>query len=350
MAIGEPLVSILIPAYNAERWMADTIRSALNQTWHRKEIIIIDDGSSDRTLDVARQFDSPTVKVVSQVNQGAAAARNTAYSICQGDYVQWLDADDVLDPWKIELQVLHARKFGPRKLLSGAWANFAYRIRKARFIHTALCEDLAPVEWLLRKMGLNLHMQTDNWLVSRELSDTAGPWDERLWRDNDGEYFCRVLLASDGVAFVREARSYYRAAGQDSVSRIEGSAKKLESLFLSMNLHIGYLRSLEESSRVRSVCVSYIRTWLHEFFPYRPDLGDKLQKTAEILGGGQIDPTLSWKYDWLVSVFGWSTGRRAQIVLPRMKTKIAVAWDRAMYNIETARHSGAFSTPAGKRT
>src|SRR5437867_10690430 len=65
-----PLVSILIPAYDAERWMADTIRSALAQNWPRKEIIIVDDGSTDQTLSIARQFASKTVSVIAQKNQG----------------------------------------------------------------------------------------------------------------------------------------------------------------------------------------------------------------------------------------------------------------------------------------
>ena len=70
-----PLVSILIPAYNAERWIAETIRSALRQTWPNKEIIVVDDGSADGTLTVVRQFESNEVRVVTQPNQGAAAAQ-----------------------------------------------------------------------------------------------------------------------------------------------------------------------------------------------------------------------------------------------------------------------------------
>src|SRR6185503_6994740 len=101
----EPLVSILIPAYNAEEWIADTIESALAQTWPRKEIIVVDDGSSDLTLPTAKQFAAKSVQVVTQANQGASVARNTAYSLCQGDYIQWLDADDLLDPDKVEHQV-----------------------------------------------------------------------------------------------------------------------------------------------------------------------------------------------------------------------------------------------------
>ena len=80
----KPLVSILIPAYNAERWIADTINSALAQTWPSKEIIIVDDGSRDRTLRVARQFASKDVCVVTQENQGASAARNKALRALPG--------------------------------------------------------------------------------------------------------------------------------------------------------------------------------------------------------------------------------------------------------------------------
>ena len=105
-----PLVSILIPAYNSERWIAETIKSALDQTWPNKEIIIVDDGSSDQTLANARRFASQTVSVISQENQGASAARNKALQVCQGDYIQWLDADDLLSPDKIQRQMEAAEK------------------------------------------------------------------------------------------------------------------------------------------------------------------------------------------------------------------------------------------------
>src|SRR5437868_12942861 len=64
------LVSVLVPAYNAEQWIADTIKSALDQTWSRKEIIVVDDGSRDGTLAIARQFASENVRVVTQENRG----------------------------------------------------------------------------------------------------------------------------------------------------------------------------------------------------------------------------------------------------------------------------------------
>src|SRR5438874_10844901 len=108
----KPLVSILIPAYNAEPWIANTIKSALDQTWSRTEIIVVDDGSRDQTLQVARQFASKNVSVVTQENRGASAARNKALELCQGDYIQWLDADDLLSSDKIEGQMESAAKCG----------------------------------------------------------------------------------------------------------------------------------------------------------------------------------------------------------------------------------------------
>ena len=115
------LISVLIPAYNSERWLAGTLRSALAQTWPRLEVIVVDDGSRDATLAVARTFEGKQVKVVTQPNQGACAARNHAFSLAQGTYIQWLDADDLLHPDKISAQMRVASELADRLgLLSGA--------------------------------------------------------------------------------------------------------------------------------------------------------------------------------------------------------------------------------------
>ena len=170
-----PLVSILIPAYNAQEWLAQTLLfSPLEQTWANTEIIVVDDGSSDQTLAVARQFQSKRVRVVSQENQGAAAARNRCFSLSQGEYIQWLDADDLLGPKKISRQMaVRNQGISNRTPLSAGWARFVYRPNRAQFVATALWRDLSPVEWLTRKLELNLHMQTATWLVSRELTEAV---------------------------------------------------------------------------------------------------------------------------------------------------------------------------------
>src|ERR1700744_1176722 len=100
-----PLVSIIIPLYNAGNYISETLQSALDQTWPNKEIIIVDDGSTDNSLAIAKSFESEFVKVLSQENKGASAARNKGLSIAKGEYIQFLDADDLLSPNKIAAQL-----------------------------------------------------------------------------------------------------------------------------------------------------------------------------------------------------------------------------------------------------
>jgi glycosyltransferase involved in cell wall biosynthesis len=332
----KPLVSILIPAFNAQTWLADTLRSAITQTWQRKEIIVVDDGSSDRTLAIARQFESNCVCVVTQNNHGAAAARNKACSLSQGDYIQWLDADDLLAPDKIarQVEVLDQCR-SKRTLLSSAWGRFIYRHYRAKFTPTALWCDLSPVEWLLRKMGQDVYMQTATWLVSRELTQAAGPWDTRLLGDDDGEYFCRVLLASDGTRFVPEAKVFYRMAGSTSLSYIGRSDRKREAQWLSMQMHVDYLRSLEDSQRVRDACVKYLQNWLGFFYPERLDLVKQAEEMARNLGGQLVAPQLSWKYSWIEALFGRQWAKRAQVLLPGVRWSLERFRDKALFHIES---------------
>jgi glycosyltransferase involved in cell wall biosynthesis len=333
----KPLVSILIPAFNAEEWISDTLRSVLAQSWEPKEIIVVDDGSTDQTLAMARQFESDCVRVVTQKNQGAAAARNKAFSLSGGDFIQWLDADDLLAPDKIarQIQALGEHQ-GKRILLSSAFGQFMYRPSRTEFIPTALWCDLSPIEWLLRKMGNNLYMQTATWLVSRELTEAAGPWDTRLSLDDDGEYFCRVLLGAESVRFVPDARVYYRISGSHSLSYVGRSERKLEAQFLSMQLHIAYLRSLEESERARAACTRYLQTLLIYFYPERSDIVEQLYNMATDMGGMLDVPRLPWKYSWIEALFGWVPARRAQIALPRVRWSLQRSWDKTLFRLQKA--------------
>lgn len=332
----KPLVSIIIPAYNAESYLPYTLRSAIAQTWPHKEIIVINDGSTDRTLEVAKRLATKEVRVVSTANQGLSAAVNHGLSLCQGDYVQELDADDILSPDKIQRQLEALRESDSRRtLLSSPWAHFYYRTRIARFIPNSLWQDLSPAEWLLRKMGENLHMQNATWLVSRELMEAAGPWDANLRYDQDGEYFCRVLLASDGTRFVRDARIFYRVSGSHSISHIGDADKdKRISYMVSIKLHIKYLRSLEDSERVRQTCVTFLQNKLRYFYGREPEMVDELQTMAAQLGGHLEIPRLRPKYAWMKPVIGYKNARFAQEYLPQVKANLLRHWDGTMFSLE----------------
>jgi glycosyltransferase involved in cell wall biosynthesis len=336
-----PLVSILIPAYNVQTWLADTLRSVLAQTWPRKEIIIVNDGSRDQTPSIARRFASKEVSIVTQENQGVSAARNKAFSVCQGDYIQWLDADDILSPNKIAKQMEAAEACeSRRRLFSSAWGYFMFRANKARFCPTPLWCDLSPVEWLVRAWEGNLHMNPATWLVSREITEAAGPWDTRVI--DDGEYCSRVILASDGIQFVPDARVFYRITGPSSASYIGRSNKKMEAQFLGIRLQIEHLSSRDDSKRTRAACVKFLQTWLRCFHPDRPDIVRQAEQLALSLGGELKTPLLSWKYLWIQKLFGWNLAKRARQDYNRWKILTLIAWDKALFELER-RRNGLFN-------
>lgn len=343
----KPLVSILIPAYNAEKWIGYTLHSAVNQTWPRKEVIVVDDGSRDRTAEVARGFASKNVKVVSTEHRGLSRAVNNAFGECQGEYIQELDADDILSPDKIERQVVALEETGNKRILaSSPWAFFYFRAKQARFVPNSLWQDLSPVEWLLRKMGENLHMGNSTWLVSRELAEAAGPWDENLHYDQDGEYFCRALLASQGTRFVPQGRMYYRAGGTNRVSYVGNSDKKRASLLRSLKLHVQYLQSLEDSDRVRKACLAYLRSWSYAFYPERRDMFAELQVLARQLGGQLETPRFTWKFAWIEPFLGWQMTRRMQVAIQNNKASLIRSWDKAMFEWENRKAPSGNSTGA----
>jgi glycosyltransferase involved in cell wall biosynthesis len=322
------LVSILIPSYNAEKWIRETIESALFQTWGHKEIIIVDDGSTDSTLQIVKQYESNLVKVISQENRGANAARNRALVFAQGDYLQWLDADDLLAPDKIEKQMVERDRIGnPRILLTSSWGKFYYRYQNAKFSPDNLWRDLDPIEWLVTRFRDGVWMNPAAWLVSRKLTELAGPWDQRLVRDQDGEYICRVVSQSENVKFVPEARSYYRQGNLKSLSR-DLSEKARESGFLAGNLCIGYLRSLEDSERTRAACLMNLQRCLYYVDLDQTAILEKANALAKELGGELQPPTRSWKYSIIEQVLGSKEARRAQRWIATFKMLICRNWHK----------------------
>jgi glycosyltransferase involved in cell wall biosynthesis len=317
MAVSE-LVSILIPAYNAERYLADTLRSALGQTWPNKEIIVVDDGSTDGTLALARRFESPFVKVMSQPNQGPCVARNTALRQAQGDYIQWLDADDLLAPDKIRTQLERGGGgAASRVLLAAACGTFYRNPAQARFEPTSVWQDLSPRDFLVRKFTDNAHIVVHAWLVSRTLAESAGPWDVRLQRtDADGEYSCRLVAASEGVRFVPEARCHYRKglAGSLSATRtdMEEEALLLRRLF-------GHLLALEDSDATREACLAWLRLWAGEFYLKSPRTGEVVAAMAESLGRPAVAVPVSRKFRLAERALGWKAARVLQAGVARTR-------------------------------
>lgn len=313
-----PLVSIIIPCHNAEPWLAATLESALAQTWPNKEIILINDGSRDNSLGIARGFVARGVQVVDQANQGASAARNHGLRLARGEFIQFLDADDLLSPSKISCQIDLLANRPAGTVASCAWGRFWDEPATARFADFAVNRDFAPLDFLVLSGETRAMMHPSAWLTPRAVVAKAGPWDESLSLNDDGEYFCRVLLASAGIAFCAEdsARSYYRSGLTGSLSQ-QRSERARRSQFRSVELITAALRTAEDSARSRRACAGHWRSFVHDFFPSPRELMRRAEAEIQQLGETTGQPAMGPKTAALAGLIGWRNVWRLKHILSR---------------------------------
>ncbi|HEY9851383.1 MAG TPA: glycosyltransferase family A protein [Leptolyngbyaceae cyanobacterium] len=309
-----PLVSIIIPCYNAEFWIAETLQSALSQTWQSKEIIVVDDGSTDKSLAIIRKFNSPQVKVIVQKNIGASSARNRALKEAQGDFIQYLDADDLLAPDKIERQVQLLKNGNSDCVAAGEWARFLNSPKEAKILPQAVWNDMLPVDWLICSWKGGGMMPIHAWLVPHTIAQKAGIWNEQLSLNDDGEYFFRVVLASQGVKFCPGAKSYYRSEVKGSLSR-KMSPSALASAFLSIELCTQHLLAREDSYRIRHSCAAAYQRFIYLAYPDVPELVQKAEAQVKLLGGSDFPIEGSRMLQFFSMILGWKVVKQIQKVI-----------------------------------
>jgi glycosyltransferase involved in cell wall biosynthesis len=312
-----PKVSVLIPCYNAENYIGETLESVFRQTWPAIEVIVVDDGSTDRTGDVVRSFAYPNLRLIQQANRGQTAALNVCCSCAQGDFVQYLDADDVIDPDKIERQV--RRLVGePHSIASGEWGRFYRTAQETTFRKEPVWCDLPSIEWLIMSRADGGGMMLPAlWLLPMATVRAIGPWREDLTLNNDAEYFTRALLACDRVLFCAGARCRYRSGIAGSLSGTK-SPKALESQFKVLDLCENYLRAAEDSERVhRSFALSWQRL-AHFAHPYDSAIATRALERARSLHSIRIRPDGGLRFRMLSRIIGWRAARVLQVASGRI--------------------------------
>jgi len=306
-----PLVSILIPCHNASSWIAQTLDSALAQTWPHIEIIVVDDGSRDDSAAIVEHYAPRGIRLVTQSNRGASAARNRALSLSSGDFIQFLDADDLISPQKIgrQLAMLATRPTGA--LATCRWGRFETSPDSARFVDHDVFRDFLPIDWLLHCTAGARMMHPAAWLIPRAIAEKAGPWDETLSLNDDGEYFARVVLASSGLAFASEqdAASYYRSGLSTSLSQ-RRSPSAIASLYHSGELVSRHLLATEDSPRVRRALADYWRHLCYELYPDSPSFSKDAEQHSINYGRSTVPPPLGARARLLAHVVGWRLARR----------------------------------------
>lgn len=308
--MSDPLVSILIPCHNAARWLAATLESALAQTWLRIEIVVVNDGSTDSSGAIARGFADRGVRTIDQPNAGPGAALNRALRESSGDFVKFLDADDLISPDSIALQVTTLCTPRTREIAVGEWARFRDDPAQARFEPRAGWHDGAPVDWIVGTWEDGEPMyQNAMFLIPRVLIDSAGGWNESLTLTNDHEFYTRLVLASAGVRFTPGARLYYRSGIACSLSQRKSRAA-CDSAKRAVLLSAGHLLKAEDSPRTRRAAARMIRNVVYSFYPEHADLAVALEREVSRLGGTDLKPQGGWAFRAIASVAGWRAALR----------------------------------------
>lgn len=309
-----PLVSIIIPTFNAARWITETLRSALAQTCSNIEVIVVDDGSRDGTPGIVESIRDGRIRLIQQENRGVCVASNRGAFESTGAFIKYLDHDDWLNPEHLasQLAALHGQD---GCVASCRWGYFLDKPEnpclKSEFTHRDYRD---PLEWLIDSFTKDEGMMGGwMWLIPRSVWVRAGGWNERLTLDNDVEYSTRLLLASQGVCFASKAVYSYRKGVQGTLSGTRGRAS-LESASRATELVCRHLLQRESSARIRRVCANRWQEWLHLFYPEHPDLAGHAENQVTALGGSELRLHGGWILQCLLPLLGWKRVRRLQVL------------------------------------
>jgi glycosyltransferase involved in cell wall biosynthesis len=307
-----PRVSIVIAAYQAERYIASSIQSALHQTLQDIEIIVVDDGSTDKTASIAQSIGDPRLRVVRQDNQGQSAASNRGAAEASGEYIKFLDADDQLNAVHIQAQ-LQALAGKTNVVASCRWAYFVDdpSLLRVREEHTNRDYERS-IDWIVDSLSLDEGMMGGwMWLIPREVWNASGGWNEQLSLNNDFDFSIRLLLASQGVRYAPDAIYAYREGVGNALSATRG-LKAMQSAFLTTEFGCNALLARENSARTRGVCANRWQRWAHVFYPDFPELTSKAEQRVADLGGSTFQIEGGRILRALVPVIGWKAARRLQ--------------------------------------
>jgi glycosyltransferase involved in cell wall biosynthesis len=314
--MNSPKVSVLIPCYNAQQYIGETLESVFRQTWSEIEAIVVNDGSVDQSAAVVRSFARSNLQLLEQENRGQTAALNVALAHASGDFVQFLDADDLIEPEKIERQLVRLMEH-PRCVASSEWGRFYCSPQETRLHPEPVWRDLDAIDWLAlsRANGLNM-MLPAIWLIPMPILRSIGPWIEELTLNNDAEYFTRVLLAAERVLFCPGARCHYRSAVPGSLSRRK-SISAWTSQFRVIELCEAYVRAREDSDRVRRGFAFSWQHLAHASYPYDPALAESALVRARALHSLTIRPGGGPAFNVISRLIGWRAARRLQVASGR---------------------------------
>lgn len=220
-----PLVSVIIPVYNGDRYIAQAIESVLAQTYTHYEIIIVDDGSSDRSRQVLQPY-LPQIRYIYQANQGVAAARNRGIQDAQGEFIAFLDQDDYFLNDKLAAQVNHLTQFPCLGVVHSGWQVVNHQ--REVISHVELWQNLPNLtlaDWVLWKpVLLGAMLFRKQWLIR------SGGFDSQFHQTPDVDLMLRLALMGCQIGWVKQATLCYRQHDDNTSHNVSAQAQEMEAL------------------------------------------------------------------------------------------------------------------------
>jgi glycosyltransferase involved in cell wall biosynthesis len=299
-------VTIGIPIYNCERWIEETIRSALAQTWPEKEVLVIDDGSTDGTVEICRSFGNK-IQLVCQGRRGGNAARNHVLRLASGEWIQFLDADDYLNSEKIAGQLGGQPKPNSDVICSPVvfevWENDQIISRDPQLL------DL-PIDWYSTWIRWNMP-QTGGCLWRKESLRKIGGWNESISCNQEYELYFRAFRSELKFEWIDVPLAVYRLWSEDTVCRKDKRAvvagkTDLIRQFLEWLKATGNFRP--EYKRLAGVaCFEMARTLATQNLKQAKEYYAARQNEGLISVSG---PAAPWKYRFALSCLGFSAAEQ----------------------------------------
>lgn len=217
----EPLISIITPAYNAETTIVATIESVLNQTWKNWEMIIIDDGSTDNTHQTAASVHHPGIRLLQEKNKGVAATRNQGMKLAKGEYIAFLDSDDLWEPEKLASQIAFFQQ-----------ADSSYGLVHSSYLEFDEQGSYAPKP-LQHCKNLNISGEVHTDLIIHDFIATLTVMIKREVVENIGDFDLNFSGTEDWDLWIRIAEKYKVGYIDRSLARYRLNASGLSKNYTS---------------------------------------------------------------------------------------------------------------------
>lgn len=308
LQVMPPKISILIPCYNAHQWIAQAIDSALQQTYVNKEVIVIDDGSTDNSLSVIQSFGTD-IRWETSANNGGNAARNRLLEMSTGEWLQYLDADDYLLPNKIEKQV--------KCIYQMPYADILYGPSISEYYGTdgRIFQEIVPIpephdSWIL--LARWFLPQTGSPLWRKQAIIDVGGWRPDQPCCQEHELYLRLLIADKRFEYFSMAGSVYRQWSEQTVckkDKPEVFRRRLEiENELEAYLHKSNLLTPERQYAINQARFECARTiWLNAPSWANTLIGQIHSRDRTFCPEGAAAPNL---YRWVYRLIGFDAAEK----------------------------------------